>query len=666
MHGWRRALVAAVVSSFAVAALPLGAGALTPGDADLSGTVDSGGRPTDSVFVQLCQGADCETSAINAGSYGFTGVAPGAYELRVAASSSVDFYSTVLGPVVLVSGANARDVTLPLGGRISGTVTDPGGSGRAGAVVSACVAAGACATAFSGSDGTFETTAVAPGPVTVVASPGGFEPVPTVYPSVVAPAVVVAGTATPVGSLRLRAAGSLSGTVRDANGNAVDGAVVQLSGSTALSVTSAQTVTGGAYSFPSLEPGLRSVAVGAGPGSPLSPAGQVTIAEGVASVLDLTLPAAARITGVYSRADGLPLAGGIDDGVILCPGATDASVFTPPLGFCPGFSVVPSTAGAFDLTGRPAGTYSLAALGGGFAAGYPLRSQSVTVTVGAGETAACSFLLAPLATPGAAGCAVAPPDDADGVPAAVEDAGPNGGDGNLDGILDSAQPEVSSLPAAVGGGYVTVAVPAGLTLQGVAAVDPATLGTPLPPGATVPFGLVDFTVSGVAPGGSVTVQVYRSAAGATPNAWLKFVGGAWVDATSLAADVAANPVVLTLTDDAFGDDDPAPGVIRDPSGPALVDRTAPTVTCGATPRFTVGQTPALVTGTVTDTGSGPTSPTVSTPADTSTVGSRTVTLEGTDLAGNSATVACPYVVERPSPLAKLVTLLRWLLDLFRR
>ena len=46
----------------------------------------------------------------------------------------------------------------------------------------------------------------------------------------------------------------------------------------------------------------------------------------------------------------------------------------------------------------------------------------------------------------------------DGVPDAVEDAAPNNGDGNHDGILDSQQAQVASLPSPVSDDYVTIAV----------------------------------------------------------------------------------------------------------------------------------------------------------------------------------------------------------------
>src|SRR4029077_3297236 len=50
--------------------------------------------------------------------------------------------------------------------------------------------------------------------------------------------------------------------------------------------------------------------------------------------------------------------------------------------------------------------------------------------------------------------------DGDGVSAAIEDAAPNAGDGNGDGIPDSIQPDVTSLPNAVEGAYVPMAAPA--------------------------------------------------------------------------------------------------------------------------------------------------------------------------------------------------------------
>lgn len=97
-------------------------------------------------------------------------------------------------------------------------------------------------------------------------------------------------------------------------------------------------------------------------------------------------------------------------------------------------------------------------------------------------------------------------------------------------------------------------------------------------------------------------------------------------------------------------------IVGESSGPAgqhatlwtlVVDTTRPVVRCVTpTPTFLLRQTgPAVVvSATVTDTGSGPLAPVVSKVPDTSQVGRRKVALTGFDLAGNRASVACPYVV----------------------
>jgi hypothetical protein len=50
----------------------------------------------------------------------------------------------------------------------------------------------------------------------------------------------------------------------------------------------------------------------------------------------------------------------------------------------------------------------------------------------------------------------------------------------------------------------------------------------------------------------------------------KQVGGAWVDWTNKVA-ISGDSVTLTVTDGGEGDNNPAPGEISDPSGPAFLD-----------------------------------------------------------------------------------------------
>jgi FG-GAP repeat len=78
-----------------------------------------------------------------------------------------------------------------------------------------------------------------------------------------------------------------------------------------------------------------------------------------------------------------------------------------------------------------------------------------------------------------------------------------------------------------------------------------------------------------------------------------------------------------------------------------MDQAPPNVTCGPTPTFTLGGPGGSVSATVTDATSGPTQSPISalvTTVDTATAGAKTKPLTGLDLAGNSATVSCPYIV----------------------
>ena len=90
--------------------------------------------------------------------------------------------------------------------------------------------------------------------------------------------------------------------------------------------------------------------------------------------------------------------------------------------------------------------------------------------------------------------------DDDGVPAEVEDEAPNGGDGNLDGVLDSEQANVASLPTVSTStgtvqldDLVTIESPPGTILQNVRAVSVPT-DPRRPPASVFPAGLFDYEV----------------------------------------------------------------------------------------------------------------------------------------------------------------------------
>ena len=118
--------------------------------------------------------------------------------------------------------------------------------------------------------------------------------------------------------------------------------------------------------------------------------------------------------------------------------------------------------------------------------------------------------------------------------------------------------------------------------------------------------------------------------------------------------VASCPADQTFSED--GADQSASGTATDNAGNTAsaafgdidIDRTKPSVTCDVAspgPTFVLGGSGGNVRATVTDTTSGPVSTNLSGAANVSSVGNKSVSLTGTDNAGNSATVSCPYTVK---------------------
>jgi hypothetical protein len=171
-------------------------------------------------------------------------------------------------------------------------------------------------------------------------------------------------------------------------------------------------------------------------------------------------------------------------------------------------------------------------------------------------------------------------DDADGVPNNVEDRPDGTVDSNRDSVPDRQQSNVATLKVG-DGNYVTLVAPGRTSFVDVG-VSPI-----LPPGApqdaTFPFGLFDFTLEGVPAGSSVDIE-FIFGDGASFDAYYKYGPTSsdptphWYsfefDATQTGAHVPTSnePLVVTFIDGGRGDDDPAPGRIRDPGGPAIVMR----------------------------------------------------------------------------------------------
>ncbi len=93
--------------------------------------------------------------------------------------------------------------------------------------------------------------------------------------------------------------------------------------------------------------------------------------------------------------------------------------------------------------------------------------------------------------------------DTDGIPASVEDAGYNDGDGNNDGVPDSIQNHVASFPAA-NGKYITLLVTPGARINDLSVLTEDQVGTP-PDNIRFNLGLLDFRIDGLFPGAAVEV-----------------------------------------------------------------------------------------------------------------------------------------------------------------
>jgi hypothetical protein len=151
------------------------------------------------------------------------------------------------------------------------------------------------------------------------------------------------------------------------------------------------------------------------------------------------------------------------------------------------------------------------------------------------------------------------------------------------------------------------------------------------------------------------IHVYDSPPPTAPTGYWKYRAGQspqWQDFSDHAVITPTGDgrfkITLSLTDNGAGDDDPTPGVIHDPSGPAVAqtDHTGPSIQCPSPkPHFVLNQSGTTLTATATDSESGPATQTVTVSAPaTGAVGSRSVNVNATDNAGNSTTKSCGYDV----------------------
>jgi hypothetical protein len=152
--------------------------------------------------------------------------------------------------------------------------------------------------------------------------------------------------------------------------------------------------------------------------------------------------------------------------------------------------------------------------------------------------------------------------------------------------------------------------------------------------ATPPVIVPSVSPSQPAPSGWYLVSPTVSFAVSDPESAITTETGC--DPTTIASDTPPAGVVLTCSATSAGGTSSASVTIRR-------DATPPTLTCVGSSTFTLGAT-GTISATVTDASSGPAVASVSVAADTSSAGPKSATLTAMDVAGNTASVRCPYVV----------------------
>lgn len=169
--------------------------------------------------------------------------------------------------------------------------------------------------------------------------------------------------------------------------------------------------------------------------------------------------------------------------------------------------------------------------------------------------------------------------DQDGTPNSSEDAGPNGGDANGDGVKDSLQSNVSSLMNSVSGKYAVLETSCE-TNSGVSIVPES--ATDKDAGYDYSVGLINFTASGCGSLATITQYFYGDYDASkltarkynpTTHAYTT-ISGASLTNTEIGGQKVLK-VVYAIADNGPLDLNVASGIITDPSGPATQSVGAP-------------------------------------------------------------------------------------------
>jgi hypothetical protein len=468
------------------------------GAATIEGLVTRGGKPVAHATVTVT-GAAGPVTVTGGPAGGFLAeVDPGTH--RVIAQVGEET-GAAEGDVVVAAGAHARGVEVQLGApaRIAGVVRSAAGP-VAGAAVSASLAgAGApLAQAVTDTNGRYDLGGLAPGSYWVVITVGGRARAN--YPGI----TLRAGERFPLNA-SLADPSAVEGTVTDANGAPVTGALVsagggwfRAGGGRGDAPLAARTDAAGHYRLEGVPGGPLRIAARRDDASPASTQ-MVTVEEGGTAHADLVLADGAVVTGLVIDARGNPI-----------PGANVAAMDGAGAARRGGAALATAdTSGSYLLAVRP-GTYSLSAWRPDRPAFGPRPAVLASATVAVGQRAEVNLVVPDDPSPTVTGQVLEP----GGTPspgATVRASGAAlqvvvaGGDGTFS--LAVAVTDALTLDARNGGrtGSATVTPPASVVvvqLQPAAAVQGKLVGDPPPE----TFSLSASTTGAVGPGGPTRLQ----------------------------------------------------------------------------------------------------------------------------------------------------------------
>ena len=273
----------------------------SPTTGDVRGMVvdRSTGLPIASATVQLVENSS-STSTANNGAFSFSGVAPGAYALRVSALG----YQTASAGVPIVAGqitdlGSISLTPLPLTATLSGIVKTSNGNPLANAIV----AVGVTST-LTDATGAYQIAGLSPGAATITASLANYQ-------TVTANVMFVAGNSylfspTLYATNVTPPATSLRGTVVDgATGTAMANASVTLNG-----VATVTTAANGQFTFTNQTAGVFTLAVSAAGYTNITATGSMAAgANDIGKIALSVAPASSTLSGLVTDADtGAPIA----------------------------------------------------------------------------------------------------------------------------------------------------------------------------------------------------------------------------------------------------------------------------------------------------------------------------------------------------------------------